>query len=302
MARDGVRIERLADDVVEQMLEPFRVSFRSRVDVHEVDPRRCAAGLVSAGNVVLEIFGAGSQSDQPALGLPGGDLTAGDDTGEESEIERRGIPQLRLDDDVVAGERVQLLARVLLNQDRQHLVGNHGDTRELLTREQGETDIHHDQDVDPHLPGNVYGYVLRYPAVHEEAAVAFDRCEDSGRGEACAHRGRQISRTHHDGLARFQIRRHGAKTRGQLVEARDVRHRQSQPAQGLAELLSLDQPFRQLDVAAAQPQGKLDEKVLILLFAAKSEIFARRPVAKGVLPVQRSHDRLDLTSAESACI
>ncbi len=39
----------------------------------------------------------------------------------------------------------------------------------------------------------------------------------------------------------------------------------------------------------AQTEGKLNEEVLVFLLTTKCEVFARRTIAKGVLPVQRRH-------------
>ncbi len=55
-------------------------------------------------------------------------------------------------------------------------------------------------------------------------------------------------------------------------------------------------------MAAAQAEREFDEEVLVFLFAAESEVFAWRPVAKRILPVERRHDRLDFARVESACI
>ena len=49
---------------------------------------------------------------------------------------------------------------------------------------------------------------------------------------------------------------------------------------------------------AAQAQGELHQEVLVLQLAPEGEVFAWRPVAKGVLPVQRAHDRFDLVRAQ----
>ena len=76
--------------------------------------------------------------------------------------------------------------------------------------------------------------------------------------------------------------------------------RQRQAPQCLVELLSLYQALGQLDPAPPDPQGELHQEVLILLFAPEGEILTRRPVAEGVLPVERGHDRFDLARAQSA--
>ena len=113
---------------------------------------------------------------------------------------------------------------------------------------------------------------------------------------------RQIAGFHDHRLTGLQIRRDRAKRGGQVVEARDARDRERQAPQHLVELLPLNQALRELDVAASKAQRKFDQEILILLLAAERQILARRAVAERVLPVQRSHDRLDLARAEPARI
>src|SRR6185437_767086 len=47
---------------------------------------------------------------------------------------------------------------------------------------------------------------------------------------------------------------------------------------------------------------ELHQEILVLLLAAEGQILTRRTVAKGVLPVQRCHDGLDLAGSETARI
>ncbi len=145
-----------------------------------------------------------------------------------------------------------MLARVLLDEDREHLVRDHGHAGQLVAVQQREADVHHDKDVDAHLPGDIDGHVLGDSTVHEQPAIALDWREHARRGQARAHRRRQVSRAHDDGVSGLEVRRHRSKRRRQIVEVGDVGDRERQAAECLAELLSLDQSLRKLDMTAPQ--------------------------------------------------
>ena len=107
---------------------------------------------------------------------------------------------------------------------------------------------------------------------------------------------------HHHRVTRFQVGCHGTKARRQSVKIRDRGGRQRQTPQYLAQLLALDKTLGKLEVPAAQAEWKIDQEILLLFLPPEGEIGARGAIAKSLLPVHRSHDRLDFTRRITARI
>ncbi len=166
--------------------------------------------------------------------------------------------------------------------------------------EQREAHVHDDEHVHAHRRAMSMGRFSDNPPSTSSRPSRSTGENTPGRGNAGAQGAREVAGAHHYRFTGLQIRGHRTKWRGQLVEVRDARHRQRQRAQRLVELLALDQPFGQQEVAAAQAERKLHEEVLVLLLATERQLRARRAVAEGVLPVERAHDALDVLSGKAA--
>ena len=132
------------------------------------------------------------------------------------EIGGRRRAERGLDQNVLRSERLLLPVGVLAHQNRQHLIRDGQRRIELLARLQREAHVGDDQNVRAHGARHVDGQVLRESAVDQQAPVIIDRSEHARRGDAGAHRDRQVAAVEQHRLAVLQVRRHRAKRRRQL--------------------------------------------------------------------------------------
>ena len=197
-------------------------------------------------------------------------------------------------------QALELALLVTADEDREHLVRNDRRRREFVTGQKWRADIDNDEHIDVHRTRHINGKIFGEAAIHQQAPIALDRGKHARRGQACPHRACQIPVVHHDRIAGFQIGRHGAKRRRQGVEVCDFGDRYSQPPQDLAQFLALNEPFGQEEVSAPESEWKFYEKILVFLLPSEGEVGARRSIAKGILPVDRSHDLLDVARRETA--
>ena len=63
----------------------------------------------------------------------------------------------------------------------------------------------------PMAARDVDGQILREAAINQQAAIALHRGKNAWRRQARAHRACEVPVVHDDGIAGFQIGRHGAK-------------------------------------------------------------------------------------------
>ncbi len=132
-------------------------------------------------DVLLEVLCTLRQRYEFAFRLASRDFARRNDATEDTEVKRRGVAELRLNDDIVLGERFELPARILLYENREHLIRNYGNAGELLACQQWEAHVHDNQNIDPHLPRNIDRHVLCNTAVNEEPAIALYRRKNSRR-------------------------------------------------------------------------------------------------------------------------
>ena len=88
--------------------------------------------------------------------------------------------------------------------------------------------------------------------------------------------------------------------RRQVIEVTHQCHRQRQLSQRLIQFLALHEALRNNQPLALQSERQIDQVFAVLLLTLKSQLGARRPIAKCRLPVQRGHRLLDLHAREAA--
>ena len=187
---------------------------RAGFDLHEVDTRRSATRLFAALDVTLHVLRPERQRGKPVVRTARRSFAHTDHASDDAEIERRGVAQRRSDDDIVGRELRELLPGAALDENGQHLVGDHRSAGELLTGQERSADVHHDEDVHAHGTRNINRQVVGDSTVHQQATLTLHGREDARRGQTCAHGARQVARADDDGIARLEIGRHGTKRSG----------------------------------------------------------------------------------------
>ena len=115
------------------------------------------------------------------------------------------MTKVRLDQDVIAIEAIDLSQCLLAQQNREHLLRDRDCRVEFVDAVQGVLDVDGDDDVDSHRLHDVNRQVLDQSAVDEQRATDADRREHGGHRHTGANRLREIALTHHKRATAFDI-------------------------------------------------------------------------------------------------
>ena len=133
-------------------------------------------------------------------------------------------------------------------------------------------------------------------------AIELYGCENTGYRHTGADRTREISLPHDIGLAALDVRCDSTKWNWQIIKIRQVRDVNCQLSQDQIQLLPLNYALRQQQRSVTQANFEVNRILRIVLFAAKTHIFACGHVCKCVGPVQRRHQLFKFIRSHARCI
>src|SRR5690606_12084705 len=99
------RVERLADHVIEELRQLPGVALRPGFDTHELHLRRAAPHGIAMCGVALRCLRRHGEREQSISRGERSYFAEPDRAGDIVEVERGGIAQRRVDEDVPSGER-----------------------------------------------------------------------------------------------------------------------------------------------------------------------------------------------------
>ncbi len=103
----------------------------------------------------------------------------------------------------------------------------------------------------------------------------------------------------HYRLAVLDVRGDGPIGNRQLVEVAHGAHVEREAAQGLSELLTLDESLGQDELAVLEPERKAHEERLIVLLAPEGHFLPGGAIGERVLPVDRAERLFDLARGQA---
>ena len=299
---DRLHIQWLAHERLHLRHDGLFIALRLFIDAHELDGRQPRFARSAAHQVIVVRRVADAQRVEPLEHAARGAFAGGDGRNRRSEVGGTGGPQVRLDQYIRGAQGSALTVRILAHQNREHLIGNRQGRVERVARLQGKTHVGDDEDVRVHLPRHIDGQIFRQPTVDQQEALGFHRRKQSWCGNAGAHGNGEISLVQQYGTAGDQVGGHRAKWRRQQVKVGAVAERQRELAQRLLQLLALNEPLGQENLAVLQAERQTHQKIPVILLAPEGQVAARRRIAERLLPIDRAHRRLNLCGGHAAGI
>ncbi len=196
------------------------------------------------------------------------------------------VAKRRLQQQVTIGQGGKLLLGVGAGQQGCCLVHDVEHRGQLAGRLQRSADVNHDDPIHAHGARDVDGHVLAQYTVHQQAAIHFDRGEESGQCQAGSDGQRQVPVVEYHGFTCGNVGRHGTERDRQPVEVVDFIGVDQQAFQHHSHVLALQQAKRQAENAVVEGEPLLDQEVTVVLFATVGYVFALGGVTQRILPVQ----------------
>src|SRR5277367_6549063 len=155
--------------------------------------------------------------------------------------------------------------------------------------------------IGPHLFGNVDGNVVEQSAIGVDVIPRPDRCKDARERHRRSQCQRQRAIVEYVRLARNKIGRHTGKRNGEIVEALEFGIRKGNPVKDQSDLLTGIEAPGKLQ-ALAQAEFKAVRYFMSVLFASKGEVLERCLASQYVIPVDPIGDLLDLRGRSSSSV
>ena len=281
----AAQVQRLAEGLADVVADHVVADFRVVLHADRSDDRGPFARRARGHQFRVDRLG-GAQVGQAHIEGAGGAVAGVDHVLGAAEVGDAVGGQRRLDQHILGVQGLELFFGIAPGHQGDGLVEHVHHRGQLLARAQRRADVHHDGDVDAHLPRHVQRDVIGHAAVHQQSAVEFHWREHGRDRHAGADHLGQVAFAEHHFFAGGDIGCDGAKGDRQLVEISRVAAVGKHAFQQQREVLALDDAQRQAEAAiVAETEFLLDQEVPVILLAAKRHVLPGWRIGECLLPI-----------------